>query len=117
MKKVLSIILLLAAQPVFADPMKKEIDYLMNYISVSSCLFDRNGNEYSGVDAVEHIKKKYDYFKSKIDSAEKFIDLSAARSSMSKKPYQIKCAGEDVVTSKAWLLQELERYRTTSGKT
>lgn len=98
---------------VFADnsKMQAEIDHLINYIRNSSCSFVRNGEAYGQEEALQHITKKYEYFKAKIDSAEKFIELCASKSIISTKPYQINCPGKPPVESRQWLLEELERFR------
>jgi hypothetical protein len=62
------------------------------------------------------IKKKYDYFKNDISSAEDFIRLSATKSTMSGSKYYIKCAGSPKMESGVWLLQELEKYRKKESK-
>ena len=95
--------------------MNDEINHLLDYISNSSCVFMRNGSEHSALDAVEHIKKKYEYYKEDIDSAEEFIEFSASKSTFSKKAYYIQCPGESEVTSRQWLLEELTRYRKSKG--
>ena len=88
-----------------------EINHLLNFVSSSSCNFERNGSTHPAAKAVEHIKKKYDYYEDDIVSAEDFIKYSATKSTMSGKQYQIHCEGKKTITSKAWLLTELERFR------
>ena len=91
--------------------MQAEIDHLMNYIRNSSCSFVRNGEAYNKEEALQHITRKYEYFKAKIDSAEKFIELCASESIISGRPYQIHCPGKQPVESRQWLLEELQRFR------
>ncbi|MBW1842105.1 MAG: DUF5329 family protein [Deltaproteobacteria bacterium] len=91
--------------------MQVEIDHLLKYIQDSGCTFIRNGKEHDPEATVQHIMEKYNYFKNKIESTERFIDLCAAKSTMSNKPYKISCPGEPLVESKAWLLQELYKFR------
>ncbi len=88
-----------------------EIAHLFKYVTESPCVFIRNGKEYPGNEAAEHMKKKYDYFKRRITTAEEFIELSATKSTMSKKQYQIRCQNNDIVTSKSWLTNELNAFR------
>lgn len=112
-----SIIIILAAfiLPAFASSsniqMQMEIDHLINYIQSSECIFIRNGKNYSPDEAIEHIKKKYEYFRNRIDSTEQFIELCATKSTMSNKPYLINCREEEVVECGIWLLRELKRFR------
>ncbi|WP_455202754.1 DUF5329 family protein, partial [Kaarinaea lacus] len=60
-----------------------EIQHLLNFVENSQCTFIRNGSTHNGPDARAHIMKKYNYFKSRIDSAEEFIEYSATKSTMS----------------------------------
>lgn len=88
-----------------------EIQYLLQMVANTPCIFNRNGSRHSGPEAVAHIQRKYDYFKDDIETAEDFIRTSASRSTMSRKAYTIECAGEPVIESEVWLLQSLQNYR------
>lgn len=88
-----------------------EIQHLMKFIERSQCTYIRNGESYTGKDALEHIKKKYDYYEDDIKTAEDFIRLSASQSTMSGKPYTVECKGQNTQTSEEWLMQELIRMR------
>ena len=68
-----------------------EIQHLLNFVENSQCMFIRNGSEHSGPDAKAHILKKYDYYKSRIDNAEEFIEYSATKSTMSGTKYKVRC--------------------------
>ena len=105
------------SMPVFSSDMNAEIEHLLSYVENTECLYERNGTMHKGKDAVEHIKKKYNYFKDKIDSTEKFIELSATKSTMSGKYYMILCKDKLPVKSQEWLLRELESYRTKNSNT
>lgn len=94
----------------------QEIQHLIKFVSESGCSFIRNGNEHTPKEAVEHINKKYEYFKDEIDSAEKFIELSATQSTITKKKYVIKCPGKEVIENQKWLLEELNNLRGKTGK-
>lgn len=85
--------------------------HLLVYVQNSSCKYIRNGEAYDGVAAAKHIKKKYDYYKDDIHTAEDFIRLSATKSTMFGSKYYIKCKGSAKVESSIWLLEELEKYR------
>jgi len=90
---------------------KTEIEHLLNYVSSTHCRYERNGDMHSGQEAVEHIKKKYDYYDEEIETAEDFIEYSATKSTLSGAHYKIHCQGQAPTTSRVWLLAELTRYR------
>jgi hypothetical protein len=92
------------------DQTAKEIDHLLVYIGGSTCQFIRNDKTYDAAAARSHIQKKYDYIRSRIKTAEDFIRYAASQSSMSGKPYRIRCGGETMLCAD-WLHAELERYR------
>ncbi len=116
--KILSLLFMFLTLPysidrAYADSVSvsSEIDHLIAYVTASDCSFIRNGSVHPTSEAVEHMKKKYQYFKKKINSAEQFIELSASKSTMSGKPYFIKCPGAKQKQSRIWLLEELHHYR------
>lgn len=108
----------LVCAPVFAaEPSpasKQEVEHLFSYLRNSGCEFFRNGTWYDGKAAVDHLQKKYQYLvdKGMVSSAESFIDKGASESSMSGKPYLVRCgANAKPVESAAWLKAELAKYR------
>lgn len=105
-------VLLLVPAYSFATEMQDEIRHLLEFVANTQCKYERNGSSHSGPDAVNHIKTKYDYFKDDIDTTEKFIELSATKSTMSGKFYMINCEGKEKIKSQQWLLQELDKYRS-----
>jgi len=100
-----------AVKSIKPDKLNLEINQLLDFIQTSSCTFVRNGKQYSSKDALKHIKKKYHYYEDDINTTEKFIELSATKSSMSGKKYQIICAQEEAITSQNWLLHKLAEIR------
>ena len=95
----------------FGADMQQEIEHLLQFVERTECQYERNGKLHSGKEAAEHIKKKYYFFKNDIDSTEKFIELSAAKSTMSGKYYVVHCPNGPTLKSQDWLLQELNSYR------
>jgi hypothetical protein len=95
---------------VIADT-QQEINHLLEFVTNTSCQYERNGSVYDGVRAEQHIKRKYEYFKDKIKSAEDFIKYSATKSTMSGKQYKIHCENIATQNSSDWLLDELKKYR------
>lgn len=93
---------------------QSEIAHLIEYVKTTDCTYERNGDMHNGEEAVEHIQRKYDYFEDDIETAEDFIKYSATKSTFSGKEYKIHCAGVETVSSKSWLLVELEKYRSSN---
>ncbi|NVK37716.1 MAG: DUF5329 domain-containing protein [Gammaproteobacteria bacterium] len=106
----LGFVLLLAAS-MSASANEFEIKHLMKFIAQSQCMYVRNGKKHTAKDALEHIKKKYEYYSDDIETTEDFIRLSASKSSMSGKPYTVECKGQATITSEEWLTKELIRMR------
>ena len=100
-----------SAQADVPKPQKAEVAHLLLFVANTNCVVIRNGDEHKGPEAVKHIKKKYKHFKKKIDSTEDFIRLSASKSTMSGKAYQVKCPTLEVITTEQWLLKELAAFR------
>ncbi len=92
------------------DHTAKEIEHLLAYIGGSTCQFIRNGKSYDAAEARAHIQKKYDYIRSRVETTEDFIRYAASQSSMSGKPYRIRC-GDKTRPCADWLREELKHYR------
>lgn len=92
---------------------RQEIEYLFAHLQNSGCQFHRNGSWYSAAEAVDHLRKKYEYLKNKnlLTTSESFIEKAATESSMSGKPYQVKCEGQAVVLSSLWFKTALSKHR------
>ena len=108
---ILSGIVFFTAIQAHASAIEDEISHLLLFVKNTECEYDRNGTIHNGKEAAKHIQTKYNYFKKKITSTEEFIELSATKSTLSGKPYTVQCEGVEKITSKDWLLNELENYR------
>ena len=100
-----------------STPVRAEIDELMSVLQDSGCEFNRNGSWYTGADAKKHLLQKLDYLKDKVTvkNTEQFIDMAASASSMSGKPYLVRCAGAAPVESQKWLLLQLKAIRARAA--
>jgi len=107
---ILLLLLVLSIPVARADPLGDEIAHLIDFIRQSSCTFIRNGSEYSGPAAADHIQAKYEHFKDEIKTVEDFIDRAASKSLLSGKPYQVRCAGK-TVSAADWIRAEDAQYR------
>lgn len=105
------LILLQFTMPVRADATADEIAYLLKFIRESPCTFIRNGSDYDGAAAAQHVEAKYEHFKDEIKTAEDFIDRAATKSLLSGEPYQVQCGGAGKVPAAGWLRDVLHSYR------
>ena len=93
----------------------REIDLLFSVLEKSNCQFYRNGSWYSAPKASAHLRRKYDYLlkHDRVTSTESFIELAASRSSMSGKPYLVKCGNAAPVESGDWFSKKLVDARAS----
>jgi hypothetical protein len=100
-----------AAPPAIAQT---EINYLLGFVESSGCEFYRNGSWYDSKRAQAHLRDKYQMLAAadQISTAEDFIEKAATKSSLSGRPYEVRCGGAEAVTSNQWLRAALARYRT-----
>ena len=107
------VLLLVTSAFVLADftstSARVEIDTLLSRLEQSGCEFYRNGGWYSATEAKSHLRKKLQAAGAVQNSTELFIDRLASKSSMSGKPYLVRCSGSEPVESKAWLTDQLRR--------
>jgi hypothetical protein len=90
-----------------------EIEHLLAFVANSGCQFNRNNNWYASPEASAHLAKKERYLEEhgQIATAEDFIAKAATRSSMTGRPYTVRCASEPAIASDEWLMAELRRFR------
>jgi hypothetical protein len=95
-----------------------EIAHLLDYVATPGCQFNRNGSWHEGTEARSHLKKKYDYLLKRdlVTNAESFIVGAATESSMSGKPYLVKCGAGQPVASAVYMKEELARFRARAGR-
>ena len=64
-----------------------------------------------------HLEMKYRYLLkgNQVGSAENFIERAASESTVSGKPYQVRCDHNTPVTTAEWFTAELLRYREKQG--
>ena len=108
----------LAASPAHANTPTAtaiEIDGLFSALLQSNCEFQRNGTWYSAKQASQHLQGKYDYLLKKklVPNTEAFIERAASQSSMSSKPYLVRCPGQPEVASKQWFSEQLQKIRSS----
>ncbi len=99
-----------AAPPAAAEI---EINHLLGLIEESGCEFFRNGTWYDAQRARAHLRAKYEALaaNNQIKTAEDFIEKAASNSSISGRPYQIKCGSGTAILTSQWFSEALSRYR------
>lgn len=113
---------LLAAGAVQAAPSaaaEREIQQLMQALGQSGCQFERNGSWYDSAQAQEHLQKKLAYLRKRglADTAELFIERGASQSSLSGKPYHVRCGKGPAMTAASWLQARLVQLRAAARAT
>ena len=91
-----------------------EVNYLLEYVASSGCIFIRNGDDHDSADAADHLRLKYTRGKRYVNSAEQFIDRLATQSSWSGDQYRVTCAGKSEPSGE-WLHRTLADYRQQSA--
>lgn len=96
-------------------PVRAEIDALLAKMEDSHCEFGRNGAWYPPAEARKHLLDKLKYLERnhEVGSTEQFIAQVATGSSMSGKPYLVRCDGVEPVESAQWLGMQIKTLRGT----
>lgn len=103
------------APQVMSEEPVTEIEHLLRAIGQSKCIFVRNGKSHSAAEAEDQLRLKYNRTKSRIKTAEAFIDRLASDSSWTGEPYTMRCADDEPEPSKQWLYRELGDTATHDG--
>jgi hypothetical protein len=100
-----------AAEPASRSNSVAAIEHLLGSVAASDLQFMRNGKAHTGAEAADHMRRKYNHFDDRIQSADDFIDLAATKSMMSGKKYTVRTADGDMATAD-WLRAVLADYRS-----
>jgi hypothetical protein len=83
---------------------RAKIEFLLKTVAESPVTFVRNGSEYDGKKAAEHLRAKWKGAGGEVQTARQFIELCATKSSLSGKAYEIILADRKTrVPCAAWL--------------
>jgi hypothetical protein len=99
-------------------PVRAEIEAILNRLEASARRFQRNGAWHDGARAKAHLLRKLEYIEERgtVQSAEQFIELAASRSSLSGRPYQVRCGNDAPVESSQWLSGQLSTLRSAGRR-
>ena len=103
----------IAPRPV--PPLSEQIKIQSLIASVEQlpgAVFIRNGTEYDGHKAADHLRLKLKYAGKRVQTADQFITNLATGSSMSGKPYQIRFADGHTVDSAVYFREQLRRIES-----
>lgn len=95
----------------------QEIQHLLVYLGKSGCEFNRNGDWHAAGKARAHLERKHAALLRRkwTGSADDFISTAASKSSVSGKPYLVRCAKSGTTPSSVWFRTELVRYRAAAA--
>ena len=96
---------------------EQEIQHLLVYLGKSGCEFNRNGDWHAAGKARAHLERKHSALLRRkwTGSAEDFITTAASKSSVSGKPYFVRCPKSGTTSSDVWFRAELVRYRAAAA--
>jgi len=86
------------------------IRYLIDVVASSENTFLRNSTRYGGAEAAQHLQRKYEHFRDKIQTVDDFIELAASRSLLTGKPYLVVDTAGVTTPTSLWLHQLLSDY-------
>src|SRR5438105_10974920 len=97
-----------------AESLDDSIKFLLDHVAKSDATFIRNGQKHTPQEAANHIKAKYEHFKSEIRTPEDFIRLSASKSLLTGQPYLVRTVDGKQMQLDAWLRTALKAHRGES---
>jgi hypothetical protein len=93
---------------------KNKIEFLISSIeNLKGAKFIRNGSEYDGKQAVDHLRMKLQNAGGYVQTADDFIRLCASRSSITGKPYMIRLSNGKTIKSEEYFREKLKEYYLT----
>jgi hypothetical protein len=92
---------------------KKKIEFLISSVeNLKGAKFIRNGSEYDGKKAAEHLRMKLQNALV-VQTADDFIRLCASKSSITGKPYMIRLSDGKTIKSEEYFREKLKKYNST----
>jgi len=92
----------------------KKIEFLISSVeNLKGTKFIRNGSEYNGKEAADHLRMKLNNVGKKVQTAEDFIKLCASKSYISGRPYMIRTSDGNTIKSEEYFREKLREYNST----
>ena len=85
----------------------EKVEVLLRLVELSQETFVRNDQVYSGTEAAQHLRQKWEQAPAEVKTARDFVDRIASKSSVSGKPYAIRLADGEEFAARVWLLGAL----------
>lgn len=96
---------------------KKKIEFLICSVeNLKGAIFIRNGSEYDGKKAAEHLRLKLKNAGGRVQTADDFIRLCASQSYITGKPYMIRLSDGKIMKSEKYFRGKLKEYYSTVNK-
>jgi len=102
-----------ATDPTAAEPgqvkglsERERIERLLRIVERSEVIFIRNGVEYTGSQAAEHLRRKLEAAGTEQMTLERFIEEIGSRSSMTGKAYHVRLADGTVMDAGPWMRRQ-----------
>jgi hypothetical protein len=96
---------------------RKKIEFLISSVeNLKGAIFIRNGSEYDGKRAAEHLRLKLKNAGDRVQTVDDFIRLCASQSYITGKPYMIRLADGKTIKSEKYFREKLEEYCSTVNK-
>lgn len=93
---------------------KKKIEFLLSSVeNLKGATFIRNGSEYEGKKAAEHLRMKLQNALV-VETADDFIRLCASKSMITGKPYLIRLSDGTTIKSEEYFRKKLKEYTSTA---
>lgn len=83
---------------------------------IDGAKFIRNGQEHTVDEGVSHMRRKWEWKKTEIETAQDFITVVGSRSSSTGKPYLIRYSDGTEITSEEWFQKQLEIIGKQAGE-
>jgi hypothetical protein len=94
---------------------QQRINFLIESVEHTDAVFIRNGRDYSGPKAADHLRSKLQAAITRVSdlnqiTAERFIDEVASKSFFTGRPYMIRLTTGETVSAHDWLTEQLRFF-------
>jgi hypothetical protein len=92
-----------------SGPVEQQILSLIEIVRSSGITFIRNGERHTAAEAAAHLNDKWRFARDEILTLDDFIDIAAARSWLSGKPYLVELPDGQTIEAADWLREQRGR--------